>query len=73
MTTTLARLERGQLARIMRIDDPGVRAQALRFGIGEGAEIACQERVPFGPVIIRKGRQEIAIGRNLAGRITVEV
>jgi Fe2+ transport system protein FeoA len=47
------------------------RIAALRFGMSEGAQISCVTRIPAGPVVVRSGRQEIAIGRGLAKRITV--
>jgi len=68
---TLAALRPGQDAVITRISDDIARAQALRFGMGVGASVVCTSVLPGGPVIVRSGRQEIAIGRTLAGRIGV--
>lgn len=67
----LSLLKRGQKGRITNIDNPSLRIEALRFGIGIGQSIECCEVIPAGPVIIRKGNQEIAIGRELANCITV--
>lgn len=53
------------------IGDDRARAQAVRFGIGDGAHIHCITALPGGPVVVRAGRQEIAIGRGLAARIQV--
>ena len=47
------------------------RVHALRFGMGEGSRISCVSRIPAGPVILKSGRQEIAVGRRLAERIHV--
>lgn len=68
---TLDQIRKGERVVIRSIPDQLVRAQAIRFGIGEGSEVVCVERLPAGPVILKKGRQEIAIGHGLAGRIVV--
>ena len=47
------------------------RVQALRFGMAEGACVECVTRIPAGPLVIKSGRQEIAVGRALAKRISV--
>lgn len=68
---TLAQAGRGQQLEIVAIADATVRAQAIRFGIAVGALVECAEKLPAGPVILAKGRQEIAIGRRLAENIEV--
>lgn len=69
---TLDMVKRGEHVRILKIDDPQVRFQAIRFGIGEGSDVRCCERIPAGPIVLRRGRQEIAIGRGIARSISVE-
>ena len=69
---TLAAALPGDDVVIGRIDDDTARAQALRFGMGEGATVRCMTVVPAGPLVVRAGRQEIAVGRGLARRIAVE-
>ena len=68
---TLDRLGRGESCEVVGIDDEMTRICALRFGMSEGARISCVTRIPAGPVVVRSGRQEIAIGRKLAKRIEV--
>ena len=68
---TLDEVEVGQKIKIVDIPDHTIRVQAIRFGIGLGAEAVCQEKLPGGPVVLRKGFQEIAVGRNLARQIRV--
>lgn len=68
---TLAALREGESATIATIPDDTARAQALRFGVGEGATVECLNVLPGGPLVLRAGRQEIAVGRGLARRITV--
>lgn len=70
---TLAQIKRGSKVTIESIPNEVIRAQAIRFGIAEGAEVECVEKIPAGPVIIRKRFQEIAIGRKLAESIQVYV
>ncbi|MDZ4655247.1 MAG: ferrous iron transport protein A [Coriobacteriia bacterium] len=56
---------------ILEIGDERARMHALRFGMAEGAHVSCVTRVPAGPIVLRSGRQEIAVGRHLARRIRV--
>jgi Fe2+ transport system protein FeoA len=46
--------------------------QALRFGIGEGAELTVEKSIKGGPVIVVRNHLEIAIGRSLAEAIEVK-
>lgn len=62
----------GQAFIITDIADDFARLQAIRFGIAEGARAICQTVLPGGPVVVRKGKQEMALGRSLAGRIEVK-
>ena len=59
------------LFRSISVDDDHARIQALRFGMSAGACVECITRVPAGPIVIKSGRQEIAVGRGLAERIQV--
>ncbi|MBF7083726.1 ferrous iron transport protein A [Desulfallas sp. Bu1-1] len=68
---TLDRVKKGQQVKIISIPDEMIRAQAIRFGIAEGSVVLCEEIVPAGPIVVRKNKQEIAIGRGLANKITV--
>lgn len=69
---TLAEVKRGQRCRIINIPSEKIRAQALRFGIAEGEIVTCREKIPAGPVVIARNRQEIAVGRRLARQIQVQ-
>jgi Fe2+ transport system protein FeoA len=69
---TLVETIPGQAFIITSIQDDFARLQAIRFGIAEGARAICQTVVPGGPVVVRKGKQEMALGRNLANRIQVQ-
>ena len=64
-------IRKGERIEIMSVDDKHARIQALRFGMAEGAHVECVTKVPAGPLVLKSGRQEIAVGRALAKRISV--
>lgn len=68
---SLDQARKGDRLLIQAIPDAAVRVQVLRFGLAIGAVVTCQSVMPGGPVILRHGRQEIAIGRELARTIQV--
>ena len=70
---TLDQASKGQRLVIQAIASPEISTQIIRFGLGVGEAAICQEKLPNGPVILRKNRQEIAIGRDLARAITIEI
>jgi Fe2+ transport system protein FeoA len=70
-TCTLADARAGDRFIVTSVDDEGARVTALRFGMAEGACVACITRIPSGPIVLRAGRQEIAVGRELARLIGV--
>jgi ferrous iron transport protein A len=70
-TCALSTVRKGDLLEIMSVDDDHARIQAMRFGMSQGACVDCITRIPAGPIVLRSGRQEIAVGRSLAGRIQV--
>ncbi|SHK24168.1 FeoA family protein [Desulforamulus aeronauticus] len=70
---TLDRIKRGQSFKISHILNDTVRSQAIRFGIAEGEWLTCEEVVPAGPIVIRKNRQQIALGRQLAKEINISL
>ena len=69
---TLDSAVKGQTIEVVNIPDASIRAQAIRLGIYEGAKLICSEKLPAGPVILQNRMQEIAIGRNLAKKITIK-
>ena len=70
-TCTLDCARKGDMLEIISVDDKNARMQALRFGVVEGANVECVTKIPAGPLVIKSGRQEIAVGRSLAKRISV--
>lgn len=68
---SLDKARRGDELEIVRVDDERARVQCLRFGMAEGACVTCVTRIPGGPLVLKSGRLEIAVGRGLAKRIRV--
>jgi len=68
---TLADARVGDRLVVTKVDNDRARITALRFGMAEGACVHCVTRIPAGPIVLRAGRQEIAVGRNLAKQIGV--
>ncbi len=62
---SLRAVKKGERFIVKQIDDKEVRTQLLRFGLAEGSEAICFERLPLGPVVIKHRRQEVAIGEEL--------
>lgn len=69
---SLNEIKRGQQVRIRTIEGEVLRTQLIRLGLIEGSSVRCLERIPFGPLMLRLNRQEIAVGREVARKITVE-
>lgn len=63
----------GQWLKIHSLPDGVVHAQFIRFGIHAGERVRCIERLPGGTIVLKKNRQEIAVGHQLAEKIFVVV
>jgi ferrous iron transport protein A len=48
-----------------------IKYELIRLGISEGDSLRCIAKIPFGPVVIEKDLQEIAIGGKYASLIEV--
>jgi len=70
---SLADARKGDVLEVRAINDENARIQAVRFGMAEGALVECVTRIPAGPIVVRSGRQEIALGRALARKIRVRL
>lgn len=68
---TLDEAERDQEVKIVSVAGDDIRVQAIRFGVSAGEVVKCVEKIWQGPIVIERGKQEIAVGRNLARRIQV--
>ena len=61
----------GQFLMIVSVPAGVTRAQFIRVGIHEGERVQCLERLPGGTVVLKKNRQQIAVGHQLAEKISV--
>jgi Fe2+ transport system protein FeoA len=68
---TMDQMRRGDEFVVTHVGDERARVTAIRFGISEGATVQCVTKIPAGPIVLKSGRQEIAVGRNLARKICV--
>lgn len=68
---TLSDAKKGQKIKILKIDDSNARHQTIRLGLGEGSHVLCSGKLPSGPILLKLGLQEVAIGRSLAAKITI--
>jgi len=68
---TLDQLCSGERAEVIEVDDQDIRAKVMRLGICRGEMVSCVTKVPAGPIVLKHGRQEIALGRALAKKISV--
>jgi len=69
----LDKVRPGECVKILSISDDWLKELAVRMGIDEGEVLSCVGVVPAGPLVLSKHRQEIAVGRDLARHINVEL
>jgi ferrous iron transport protein A len=71
---TLAELPEGQPAKVVRIEGGAGCVQRLNgLGIREGIAVKkIRGLFTHGPIIVRAGRTEIALGRGMASRVIVK-
>lgn len=58
---------------IVSINNDKLSEDAMRFGIEVGECLQIINKLPGGPIVIQKNEQQIAIGRELAKTIEVEL
>ena len=61
----------GQELRIRSIPNSTIKTLFVRLGINEGEVVHCFERLPGGTVVLKKNRQQVAVGKKLAKQIMV--
>jgi Fe2+ transport system protein FeoA len=71
MNNTLDKAKRGKKVTIVSLPAGKLKVQLIRIGISEGDTVTCSERLPGGTIVLRKNRQEIAVGFDLAKKIIV--
>ena len=68
----LGEVKEGEIVEILEFPEGDIKSQAIRFGIDSGQSVYISQVFNNGPVVIKKGNQEIAIGRNLAEKIKIK-
>lgn len=68
---TLDKAKKGNKIIIVNIPSGNIKDQLIRLGITEGDSVICSERLPGGTIVIKKNRQEIAVGYDLAKKIKI--
>ena len=71
--TTLDNTRAGDVLRVVSILDPETATMALRLGIAEGETITVASKVPGGPLVVCRGKVDIALGRALCKGIQVQI
>ena len=69
---TLDRASSGDSVTVVTLPSGEVRASLIRLGIQEGARITCILKMPAGPVVVRYGTTDVALGRHIASQIEVQ-
>lgn len=67
----LAEAKHGDVVEVVDVADPGVRIQCVRLGLQVGSKLECIRSLPEGPVVVRCGTCELAIGHPIASCIRV--
>lgn len=68
---SLCDLKRGQVATVVEVPEGELRHKLLRFGLAPGMLVRCHAKLPLGPVVVRFGGQELALGREIAKKVKV--
>jgi Fe2+ transport system protein FeoA len=69
---TLADASKGDTLQVVAVPLGIVGAQLLRLGIAKGSLLTCVLKIPGGPVVVRRGNMEVALGRKTASVVTVD-
>jgi Fe2+ transport system protein FeoA len=69
---TLDQAKVGEKLLIKAILDDETATIAMRLGVSEGELVSVASKIPGGPLVIRQGGMEIALGRALCRGIEVE-
>lgn len=73
MMLTLDQAPMGKPLLIQTIHDPQTAMVAMRLGIAEGETLTITSKVPGGPLVVRRGHVDIALGRDLCKGIGIAI
>jgi Fe2+ transport system protein FeoA len=69
---TLDKANGGESLTVLEVPANDLHASLLRLGIEKGARITCILKMPSGPVVVRHGNTDVALGRHIAAQIEVQ-
>ena len=69
---TLAEVSKSDTLQVVAVPPGIVGAQLLRLGIAKGSLLTCVLKILGGPVVVRRGNMEVALGRKTAAVVTVD-
>ena len=72
-TAHLDKIKSGQVVTISGLPSGEVKLQLIRLGIAINTQFKCLKRLPGGTIVLVKNRQEIALGYDLAKKISVDI
>lgn len=67
----LSQAKKGNHFIICELPDEEIRYHLMRMGLSSGDKVTCAQRLPGGTIVLKKKRQEIAIGFELAKKIMI--
>lgn len=69
----IAQFKIGQKLKVVKIEGRGSERRLFEMGIMPGAELLLLARHPFqGPLVIKVGNADVALGRSIADKVKVE-
>jgi ferrous iron transport protein A len=69
----ITEVEIGQKLKVLKIEGRGSERRLFEMGIMPGVELILIARHPFkGPLVIRVGNADVALGRSIANKVKVE-
>ncbi|MDF1611070.1 MAG: FeoA family protein [Stygiobacter sp.] len=71
MDKTLDKISQGKFLKITKLPTGDIKSQLIRLGLSEGDKLKCTHKLPGGTIVVKKNRQEIAIGFDLAKKIKI--
>lgn len=73
--SSLAQLSPGQSARVISIEGgKGLQQKLQNLGIREGVVVIKEKGMfSFGPIVVKAGSTQIALGRGMASKVMVEL
>ncbi len=70
----LNNIQIGQKVKVINVEGTGTAKKLYEFGILNGSSLQLMAKHPLrGPLVVKVGGAEVAVGRRMAGKIEVEL